>query len=109
MQLRAGFALHFRLGKRAQAVLQFVVDVFGDQHHFLDDFLFVAKFLECSSKLLVGPFERRQRPADGGLAVRMAPRGIFVVNFLRLFYGRAPPVFATRADARRGCPLFFPK
>ena len=91
MLLRAGFALRFRFGERAQAVLQFIVDVFRDERHFLDDFLFEAKFLERRLKFLVGLFERRQGAPAFGLDVRVRATRCICCQ-------RRCPVSRTRAD-----------
>ena len=85
MLLRGGFALHFRLGQRAQAVLQLVVDVLRDERHFFDDLLLEAKFGKGRLQLPVGILESRQRPLDLGLAVGLAPGGIFVIHLLIQF------------------------
>ncbi len=70
-----------RVGERAQTVLQFVVDIFGDEHHFLDDFLLEAKFRKRSLQLPVGAFECRQSVAFG-LAMGVPPRIVFGVHSL---------------------------
>ena len=59
--LGAGFALRLGVGQRAQAVLQFVVDVFGNERHFLDHLVFAAEFGKRPLQFLVRPLERRQR------------------------------------------------
>jgi len=82
MLLRAGFALIFRIGERAQAVLHFVVNVFGHERHFLDDLQLEAKFREQRPEFLIGPLERRQGAAASGPGMRLAPGIVFGIHLL---------------------------
>ncbi len=85
MLLRAGFALGFGIGERAQAVLQLVVDVFRDERHFLNDLVFEAKFGEGVLQFLVGAFERPQRPLAFDLEMGVPPRGVVAIHVLIQF------------------------
>ena len=59
--LCAGFALRLGVSQRAQAVLQFVVNVFGHERHFLNHLVLATKFGERPLQFLIEPLERRQR------------------------------------------------
>ena len=87
MFLRAGFALGAGIVERVQAVLQFVVDVLRDRHHFLDDFLLEEKLAERRLQFLVEPVKRRAFPFAFG-AARVAPDVEMSVHF-RVQFPRA--------------------
>jgi hypothetical protein len=76
-----GGALSAGFVDEAEADLEFVADVFGDESHLLDDLLFAEEFVEGLLELLVGFFE------GGGELVAfcpggLAPAGVVVVHVL---------------------------
>jgi hypothetical protein len=79
--LLGGFALGFELANGAEAKLNLVVDVIGDEGHFLDDLLFIIELGEGALEFLVELVEILEGfvafDLGGGL-----PGGITVVHLL---------------------------
>jgi hypothetical protein len=80
------------------------VDVFGDEHHFLDDFLLEAKFWERGLQFLV---ELLNSSCSRAVWFWWASRQRLKWRSTSWSSSRTRLTSLQRADARRGCPLFF--
>ena len=77
-----GFAVGFELLDGAEAEIDFVVDVFRDEGHFLDDFLFVEKFIVGFLQLLIGFLKGGVELGGGGFGRGALPFGVKLVDVL---------------------------
>ena len=86
--------------QRVKAVPQFVVDVFRDEHHFLDDLVFETKFREQRLQLGVQLLKFGMFPFALGVLMRRTPVVVMAIRLLVEFPGASD-------DALQSAQMFF--